>query len=78
MGLIYFKPEIRCKIQMKMLSDVVTNDSDLCQCLRQLTVFQHHVTLSVELGFGLLRLNPSDGMELLVLLFLSFIFEIIR
>lgn len=78
MGLIYFKPEIRCKIQKKMLSDVVTNDTDLCQCLRQLTVFQHHVTLSVELGFGLLRLNPSSGMELLVLLFLSFIFEIIR
>lgn len=78
MWVIYFKPEIRCKIQMKMLSDVVTNDSDLCQCLRQLTVFQHHVTLSVELGFGFLRLNPSGGMELLVLLFLSFIFEIIR
>lgn len=78
MGLIYLKPEIRCKIQMKMLSDVVTNDSDLCQCLCQLTVFQHHVTLSVELGFGLLRLNPFGGMEMLVLLFLSFIFEIIR
>lgn len=51
------------------------------QCKRGRSLFaglQQSVTLSVELWFGLLRPYISGGIEPLLLLFLAFIFEIIR